>query len=269
MGAIILRGITTALLVTVLTLFAGIAWGVVGLGSLSISLLLDIGLLASCLVGGFRSAKESGEWLIGGIVGAGYVTVGTLLLAIFLPISGLGFIQILAEGIIIGLVAGAVGAGGAKGIEMSTWSRKRSQFTPSYAGYEPNDNVSSDFHWDKEEEPEQWKEATVTSWIESSEGNFKGNGRTKRDRDESPDVQWPWDKEEEEFKGWKEPPITKEIESREKSRDIQWPWSKDKKELIDSGPDYIEPVYKEPSYLEPLRVSTSVKKVSGAKPWWE
>lgn len=182
MGSFILRGITTALLVTVLTLFAGIVWGVMDLGGLSISRLLDIGLLASCLVGGYRTAKGSGEWLLGGIVGAGYVTVGTLLLALFLPVRGWGFIQVLAEGAIIGLVAGAVGAGGAKGTRMSAWSGKRSQFTPSYAGYETNDGVSSKFDWDKEEELKEWKEAPITNGIESCE--------------KSPDVQWSWDREE-------------------------------------------------------------------------
>lgn len=197
MGSSILRGITTALLVTVLTLFAGIVWSIMDLGGLSISRLLDIGLFASCLVGGYRTAKESGEWLLGGIVGAGYVTVGTLLLALFLPVRGWGFIQVLAEGAIIGLVAGAVGAGGAKGSGMSAWSGKSSQFTPSYAGYETNDGISSKFDWDKEEEVEEWKEAPITNWIESTEGDFKGTHATKRDCvEKSPDVQWSWDSED-------------------------------------------------------------------------
>lgn len=250
MGSFILRGITTALLVTVLTLFAGIVWGVMHLGGLSIYRLLDIGLVASCLVGGYRTAKESGEWWLGGIVGVGYVTVGTLLLALFLPVRGWGFIQVLAEGAIIGLVAGAVGVGGTKGRRMSAWSGKRSQVTPSYAGYETNDGVSSKFDWDKEEELKEWKEAPITKGIESCE--------------KSPDVQWSWDREEEKLEEWKEAPITKGIESREKSPDVQWPWNREKKELINSGPRHVEP-----GYLEPLRISTSANKVSGAKPWWE
>jgi len=249
MGSFILRGITTALLVTVLTLFAGIVWGVMNLGGLSISRLLDIGLLVSCLVGGYRTAKGSGEWLLGGVVGAGYVTVGTLLLALFLPIRGWGFIQVLAEGAIIGLVAGAVGAGGSKGTGMSSWSGKRSQFTPSYAGYETNDGASSKFDWDKEEELNEWKEAPITNWIESAE--------------RSPDVQWSWDREEE-LKKRKETPITQGIESSEESSDIQWPWNKKKKELIDSGSRHVEP-----GYLEPLRLNIRANKVSGDRPWWE
>ena len=196
MGSSILRGITTALLVTVLTLFAGIVWGIMDLGGLSISRLLDIGLLASCLVGGYRTAKESGEWLLGGIVGAGYVTVGTLLLALFLPVRGWGFIQVLAEGAIIGLVAGAIGAGGAKGSGINAWSGKRSQFTPSYAGYETNDDISRKFDWDKEEEVEGWKEAPITNWIESTDTDLKGTRSAKRDCVDSPDVQWSWDREE-------------------------------------------------------------------------
>lgn len=232
MGLFILRGITTALLVTVLTLFAGIVWGVMDLGGLSISKLLDIGLLASCLIGGYRTAKESGEWLLGGIVGAGYVTVGTLLLALFLPVRGWGFIQVLAEGTIIGLVAGAVGVGGAKGTRMSAWSGKRSQFIPSYEGFETNNSVSSKFDWDKEEKIEEWKEAPISNWIESSEGDFMGTREAKRDCEKSPDVQWSWDRKEE--------------------------------NLIDSGPGYLEPMH-----LEPVKMSTSVNKVNGAKPWWE
>ncbi len=242
MGLLILKGITTALLVTVLTLFAGIVWGVMGLGGLSVSLLLDIGLLASCLVGGYRTAKESGEWLTGGIVGTGYVTVGTLLLTLFLPVQGWGFIQILVEGAIIGLVAGAVGAGGAKGIGMSAWSRQRSQVSPSYAGYETSYGVSSKSDWDKEEEHMEWKEAPKTNWIESLEDNLKRNHGAKRDGEKSPDVQWSWEREEE--------------------------------KLIDSGsgdlePRYVEPRHIEPKYLEPLRISTSVNKVNGDMPWWE
>jgi len=264
MGSSILKGITTALLVTVLTLFAGMVWGAMDLGGLSISRLLDIGLLASCLVGGYRTAKESGEWLFGGIVGAGYVTVGTLLLALFLPVRGWGFIQVLAEGAIIGLVAGAVGAGGGKGAGMSAWSGKRSSFTPSYAGYETNDGTRNKFDWDTAEELEEWKEAPVTNWIESSQGDPEENHRVKRDGEETPEVQWSWDREEEELKGWKEAPITKEIESSEKSPDIQWPWNKEKKELISSGPKHVDQ-----GYLEPLRISTSGNKISGERPWWE
>ncbi|MGI6119760.1 MAG: TIGR04086 family membrane protein, partial [Desulfosporosinus sp.] len=162
MGSSILRGITMALLVTVLTLIAGIVWSVMELGVLSFSQLLDFGLMASCLVGGYRTAKVSGEWLLGGIVGAGYVTVGTLLLALFLPIRGWGFIQVLAEGAFIGLVGGAVGAGGTKGRRKSAWSGgksiwsgNRTQVTPSYAGYEINDSVNTKFDWEKEEKSEE------------------------------------------------------------------------------------------------------------------
>ena len=274
----ILRGITTALLVTVLTLFAGIAWGVMGLGSLSISTLLDIGLLLSCFIGGYRTAKESGEWLTGGIVGAGYVTVGTLLLALFLPIRGLGFIQVLAEGAIIGLVAGAVGVGGGKGTGTSAWSSKRPQFTPSYPGYETNNSLGSKFNWDQEEELKEWKEAPISNWIESSEGDLKGTHGVRRDSEKSPDVQWSWDGDEEKHKGWKDAPITKGIESCEKSQEVQWPWNRDKKELFDSGPRQLEPlVVWEP---DPVRTDVlgrnraSLSNVSenvgrGTRPWWE
>ena len=162
MGSFILRGITTALLVTVLTLFGGIIWDTMGLGGLSVSKLLDIGLLASCLVGGYRTAKESGVWFMGGVTGAGYVIVGTLLLALFLPIRGWGFVQVLGEGALIGLVAGAFGAGTKGAVARAGTARKsQSFFRPSYVGYDTNDFSSSEFDWDNDS-----------------------------------DIEWPWDRED-------------------------------------------------------------------------
>lgn len=197
MGSYVLRGITTALLVTVLTLFAGILWSVMGLGGLSISQLLDIGLLASCLVGGYRTAKESGEWFMGGVAGAGYVIVGTLLLALFLPIRGLGFIQVLAEGTLIGLVAGAFGAG--KKNVSSAWNgrRSQSQFSPSYVGHDKDDGFSSNFDWDTEEEFTQRANPSKLNWIESSNDEFQEIRGTKRDCVVDDVVEWPWDREDE------------------------------------------------------------------------
>ena len=198
MGTYLLRGITTALLVTVLTLFVGIAVGTMGLGVLSASWLLAIGLLASCLVGGYRTAKDSGEWWMGGATGAGYVTVGTLLLALFLPIRGWGFIQILAEGVIIGLVAGAIGAGGVKGVVSGAWQggRGQSHFKPSYADCGSNDHVSSEFDWDREENLEERGASPKSSWMESSVEEIQETRGTKRDYEEGRDVEWSWDRED-------------------------------------------------------------------------
>ncbi|MGC7869961.1 TIGR04086 family membrane protein [Desulfosporosinus sp. SYSU MS00001] len=146
----VLRGITTALLVTLLTLVAGMLWGTMGLGGLSVSNLVDIGLLASCLIGGYRTSRESGEWIMGGITGFGYVTVGTLLLALFLPIRVWGFIQILGEGAILGIIAGAFGAGGSKGSVRSSWSggKANTNYRPYYAGYGSEKPTGSDLDWD-------------------------------------------------------------------------------------------------------------------------
>lgn len=181
MGSYVLRGVTTALFVTALTLIAGILWSAMGLGGLSISQLVDIGLLASCLAGGYRTAKESREWFMGGVAGAGYVLVGTLLLALFLPIRGLGFIQVLVEGTIIGLVAGAFGAG-----------KKTTQsfFTPSYAGNNTDTHISSNFDWEEEE-----IKSSKLNWIEGSEEDF--HEVPERKRNSSVDdavIEWPWDR---------------------------------------------------------------------------
>lgn len=185
-GSFILRGITTALLVTVLTLFAGIIGSATGFGGLSVSRLVDIGLLLSCLVGGYRAAKESGVWLLGGITGAGYVIVGTLLLALFLPIRGWGFMQILAEGALIGLVAGAFATGTKKELGSGwstrtarTASRSPSYFTPSYVGYGTDDRVSSEFDWGTED---------------VLNDDFSGNLEEENKPNETHDVVWPWDR---------------------------------------------------------------------------
>ena len=237
MGSSILRGITVALLVTVLTLLTGMALSVLNLGSQSIISLLDFGLLLSCLVGGYWTAKASGKWLLGGIVGAGYVTVGTLLLALFLPIRGWGVIQVLAEGVAIGLLAGAVAAGGNKGI---LWSGKSSPYRPSYAGCEPN-SVRCRFDWDEEEGLEEKK--------------FK---------------EW-------ESKEWQETSITHGSKSVEKSSDVEWPWDREKeKKTISTDDGNSQPlIIGEPEYVrthlwERNRASLPVKKlVTGSKPWWE
>ncbi|WP_407306832.1 hypothetical protein [Desulfosporosinus sp. SB140] len=192
----VLRGITTAMLVTVLTLFGGVIWGAMGFGGLNVSGLLDIGLLASCLIGGYRTAKESGEWLTGGITGAGYVTVGTLLLALFLPIRVWGFIQVLGEGILIGLVAGAVGAGGKKGKVLNPGIGRRAtqpSYRPYFAGYGSEDQTD-DFAWDADSglqndinEPKEDSETNVDFEVERFE-----LGSEQRDFDPNPEVEWPW-----------------------------------------------------------------------------
>ena len=111
-GTVIVRGISTALFVAVLTLLAGILWKAMGFQAISISALVDIGLAISCLAGGYRAGKESRLWFLGGAVGGGFVLVGVILLALFAPVRTLGVFEVLAEGVILGAIAGAFGSGG-------------------------------------------------------------------------------------------------------------------------------------------------------------
>lgn len=198
MGTYLLRGITAALLVTVLTLLAGIAWGTLGLGGLSTSLLLDIGLMASCLVGGYRTAKESGRWWLGGVTGAGYVTVGTLLLALFLPIRGWGFAQVLAEGAIIGLVVGAIGVGGPKGVVLNSRQGRRHQtnYRPYYADYGSDDRGGSEYQWDTQESFQEERNPPTSTWMGKSQAEHQGICGTKRDKEEGLDAEWSWDRKD-------------------------------------------------------------------------
>lgn len=202
MGSCVLKGITTALLVTVLTLLAGMIWSAVGLGGLSIANSLDIGLLASCLVGGYRTAKESGVWMLGGVTGAGYVSVGTLLLALFLPIRGLGFVQVLGEGIIIGSVAGAVGAGGQHGAPFAVGQGKRRN--PSYRDYTfKEDEPAQQFEWDSDEEAAGAEKEARADWLDSEADEYQESHGAQENQvnkpaakqDSQEDVEWSWDKE--------------------------------------------------------------------------
>ncbi len=111
MGTAILRGISKALLVTLLTLLGGVLWETMGLGGISVSSLVDIGLFLSCLIGGYRAGRDGGHWVLGGAAGAGYVGVSTLLLALFAPVSASGVVQVVAEGALLGALGGVIGGG--------------------------------------------------------------------------------------------------------------------------------------------------------------
>lgn len=122
MGESILKGISAALGVTAITLLVGLLWTAMGLGGLSTSTLVDIGLIASCIAAGYVTGKESGQWSLGGVSGLGYVLLCVLLVALFLELRAWGVIQVLAEGGLIGILAGAFGAGsGGKRSRSSAW----------------------------------------------------------------------------------------------------------------------------------------------------
>ena len=111
MGTSILRGITTGLLVTVLTLLVVLAATVSGFENIVISYIVDFGLLLSCLAAGYKASKSSGRILPSGIASGGYALVGVLLLALYFPIEILGAAKIISQGTGLGLLAGVLGAG--------------------------------------------------------------------------------------------------------------------------------------------------------------
>lgn len=264
MGSFILKGITTALLVTVLTLFAGIIWSAIGFGGLSVSLLLDIGLLASCLVGGYLTAKESGVWFMGGVTGAGFVTVGTLLLALFLPIQGWGFIRVLGEGALLGLVAGVFGAG--KKSVIKGWSAKSSQFnyTPSFVGYK-NDPVSSEFDWGTEDKSRNdWdtENESTFDWgtDDESKNDWAESLGTKKSCNEGSKIEWPWDREAKK----------KKLEAAKKESRIFETWEPEPfdSDFGDWGIGREDDSSKKKSRSE-KRKSGVICSEKSTKPWWE
>lgn len=111
MGTSILKGITTGLLVTVLTLLAVLGTTLAGMDKSIISYIVDFGLLLSCLAAGYRASRNSGRILPAGLASGGYAVVGVLLLALYFPIDTLGAVKIISEGTGLGLLAGVLGAG--------------------------------------------------------------------------------------------------------------------------------------------------------------
>jgi hypothetical protein len=111
MSTSILKGITTGLLVTVLTLLAVLGTTLAGIDKSIISYIVDFGLLLSCLAAGYRASRNSGRILPAGLASGGYAIVGVLLLALYFPIDTLGAVKIISEGTGLGLLAGVLGAG--------------------------------------------------------------------------------------------------------------------------------------------------------------
>jgi putative membrane protein (TIGR04086 family) len=172
MGRAVLQGICTALLVTALTLIAGIIWTSSGIGIVSISRIVDIGLLASCLVGGYRTGKQTNSWFLGTLVGIGYVTIGSLLLAVFTPISGTGFLQVLLTGAFLGSVAGVFGTGSTYRKAFRGLGTKRAL---SYPWSECND-----LHTDYKFRPLIYEQEDILSSEDNKyEGEFKNSGSFK------------------------------------------------------------------------------------------
>jgi putative membrane protein (TIGR04086 family) len=146
MGRAVLQGICTALLVTALTLIAGIIWTSSGIGLVSISRIVDIGLLASCLIGGFRTGKQTNFWFSGTLVGIGYVTIGSILLALFTPIRGTGFLQVLLTGALLGSVAGAFGTGTIYHKANRNYARKKVFYEDSsYSDWPDYDDMQTNY----------------------------------------------------------------------------------------------------------------------------
>lgn len=111
MGTSILKGITTGLLITVLTLLVVLGATLSGFENNVISYIVDFGLLLSCLAAGYRASRSSGRILPSGIASGGYALVGVFLLALYFPIDLLGAAKIISQGTGLGLLAGVLGAG--------------------------------------------------------------------------------------------------------------------------------------------------------------
>ncbi len=135
MSTSILKGITTGLLITILTLLVVLGATLSGFENTVISYIVDFGLLLSCLAAGYRASRSSGRILPAGIASGGYALVGVALLALYFPIELLGSAKIISQGTGLGLLAGVLGAG----ILSSD-----SNYDPNVTGYYPRGLSSHD-----------------------------------------------------------------------------------------------------------------------------
>lgn len=277
MGSYVLRGVTTALLTTVVTLLAGVLWTFIGFEWMGVSRVLDIGLVISCFLGGYRTAKESNVWFMGGVTAAGYVIVGTLLLALFLPIRGFGFLQVLIEGVFLGLIAGAVGSGkrrSASGVRNRRLGGYFSTaYTPSYAGYDSSDR--DDFEWESPEFSPKSKEARQR-WLDSYEDegeirqetkepkegkDFKEGKKTVEAEDEQA-VLWQDDVQTVDIvrDGIEKDNVGREVEDRKviEKETMKWPWDRVRKKTFNEGSEALV-----------RDVNSWSKYPEKEKPWWE
>ncbi|ADY56769.1 hypothetical protein Sgly_2484 [Syntrophobotulus glycolicus DSM 8271] len=111
MSKSILKGITTGLLVTVLTLLAVFSSAVLGFDQDTITYVIDFGLMLSCLSAGYKAARDSGMLIPAALAAASYALIGILLLALFFPINPSGAISVIGECLILGLLSGILGTG--------------------------------------------------------------------------------------------------------------------------------------------------------------
>lgn len=194
MGNSILKGMSAALLVTVITLLAGMLWTAMGLGGLTMSTLVDIGLIASCVAAGYQAGKTSGQWILGGVAALGYVILCIILLSLFLNVSSWGGIQVLAEGGLIGILAGAFGAGSSAGNRpagswrssgrFSTWGDQYNRDSYRRDPYEEWDSHVDD--WEDRESRDNRREGRndqkVSQYWEDEKNPEEGKDRRNPDR---------------------------------------------------------------------------------------
>ena len=188
MGNSILKGMSAALLVTVITLLAGMFWTAMGLGGLTMSTLVDIGLIVSCVTAGYQAGKMSGQWVLGGVAALGYVLLSIVLLSLFLEVNGWGVIQIVAEGGLIGILAGAFGVGGGAGRNRPAGSWRSSGRFSTWGDPYNRDSYRRDPY-------EEW-DSHVDDWDDRESRNYNSEDRNKKNESEY----WETEKNPEDWK---------------------------------------------------------------------
>lgn len=179
MGNSILRGMSTALLVTVITLLAGMFWTAMGLGGLTMSTLVDIGLIASCVTAGYKAGKVSGQWILGGVSALGYVILCIMLLSLFIKVSGWGAIQVLGEGGLIGILAGAFGAGSVTGGNRPAGGWKSPRRFSSWSSPYNRDSYHEGLNEDWDSHVDDWDVQEDKDLQQKESAFWEGRGNSK------------------------------------------------------------------------------------------
>lgn len=209
MGDSILKGISAALVVTVVTLLAGLIWTALEMGGLSTATLVDIGLIASCIAAGYVTGRASGQWILGGVSGLGYVLLCVVLVALFLELRAWGVIQVLAEGGLIGILSGAFGAGsGGKASRPASWRQPRaSSWGSNYSSrgaYSGGETYRGAYDYsrayeDEDDHKNDWDDLLEEDWEE--EQQWSGSKKISSQRGLSFDSQ-AGSSDEDEWEDW-------------------------------------------------------------------
>ncbi|MDR2737026.1 MAG: hypothetical protein LBB49_05625 [Gracilibacteraceae bacterium] len=111
MGTSVVKGVTQALIVTILALAAVMVVSWLGAGSQYLLLIIDVGLVLGCIIAGYRAAFVANRVLPGIVAVMAYVFLVLILLSFYFQILPFGALKVLTGAVLIAMVSALAGKG--------------------------------------------------------------------------------------------------------------------------------------------------------------